>query len=249
MNPLKKHFPFRISPQLVFTLFLLGLLTILIYTYLSIAPLVSFAQSPTLNNPVLKELVGRWEAPGGKLSFIFTPEGKVYYLTENPPGSLVAYPILEKISDNGTLPPNVQIRDIQAEAQNQANRARQVEGRQYIAYMNKAQQAYYIENGKFGRTFEEIGAGVTETENYRYQIVSQGNQTQSVMMTAQAKKPDLKSYTGAVFAIKNNSADTITISGICETDDRSSNPPTMPTLPNNPSARIQCPMGSHLLAS
>jgi hypothetical protein len=115
--------------------------------------------------------------------------------------------------------------------------------------MNRAQQAFYLENEKFGPAIEDLGIGIKpESENYRYQIVPQGNQTQNVMMTAQAKRPELRSYTGAVFVVKDGN-ELLTVAGICETDAPSSTPPTMPTAPSNTQGRwkIQCPAGSHPL--
>ncbi len=151
--------------------------------------------------------------------------------------------LFQKVSDATTLPPNVQVSD----PQTGANRARQAEGKNYIGAMNRAQQAYYLEYEKFASKIEELGIGIKpETENYRYQILPQGNQTQSVMMTAQAKRPELRSYAGAVFVVKSKD-EILTLGGICETDEASSTPPAMPAAPSNESTEIQCPAGSHRL--
>ncbi|SKB12030.1 PHA accumulation regulator DNA-binding-like protein [Planktothrix sp. PCC 11201] len=51
----------------------------------------------------------------------------------------------------------------------QANKAKQSEAKQYLASINKGQQAYYVENTKFGATISELGIGIkTETNNYTY---------------------------------------------------------------------------------
>jgi hypothetical protein len=143
--------------------------------------------------------------------------------------------LFQKVSDATTLPPNVQV----SEPQTGANRARQADGKNYIGAMNRAQQAYYLEYEKFTSKIEDLGIGIKpETENYRYQILPQGNQTQSVMMTAQAKRPELRSYTGAVFVVKSKD-EILTLAGICETDEASSTPPAMPTAPSNESTQIQ----------
>ena len=84
----------------------------------------------------------------------------------------------------------------------------------------------------------------SQTDNYSYQILSQGDRTQSVIMTAAAKIPGLRSYTGAVF-LTENEGQTFTITAICETDEPSSTPPAIPTAPSEESAEIQCPSGSH----
>jgi len=125
----------------------------------------------------------------------------------------------------------------------QANKARQAEARSLVGAMTRAQQAYHLEKGTFSNSIEGLGIGIRpETENYRYQIVSQPN-NQNVMITAQAKGQTLKSYTGAVFAIKKGEAVT-TVTGICETDRPTSTPPTMPKLTSNGLASVECPPGS-----
>jgi hypothetical protein len=63
------------------------------------------------------------------------------------------------------------------------------------------------------------------------------------MMTAKAKSPELKSYTGTVFAIKANDEVT-TVSVICGTDQPSTTPPAMPIAPKNAEEEIKCPAGS-----
>jgi len=124
-----------------------------------------------------------------------------------------------------------------------ANKARQAEARTFVGAMTRAQQAYHLEKGTFSNSIEGLGIGIKpETENYRYQIVSQPN-NQNVMITAQAKRQSLKSYTGAVFAIKKGETVT-TITGICETDNPTTTAPTMPKLTSNGLQSVECPPGS-----
>lgn len=148
--------------------------------------------------------------------------------------------LFKKVSDATTLPPSVQVSSVPA----LISRQRQGEGKQNINAMSRAQQAYYLENRKFATTISELGLGIKpESENYRYQIVLQGDSSSRVMMTATAKRPELKSYTGAVFVVKNNN-EVLTFAGICETDKPSTKPP-LPSLPNNTSEKMQCPTGSN----
>jgi type II secretory pathway pseudopilin PulG len=149
--------------------------------------------------------------------------------------------LAEKVSNLTALPRNTRITNFV----NEQNKGSQSEGKQNLGTMNRAQQAYYLENEKFASRLEELGVGINpETENYRYRIVPQGNQTRSVMMTAQAKNAGLKSYTGAVFVVKVKDED-LTLAEICETDEPSSTPPAMPSAPKNGTTEIQCPAGSH----
>ena len=147
---------------------------------------------------------------------------------------------LQKVANTTALPRNTQIVDLAA----QRRQGRESEGEQYIGSMNRAQQAFYAENKKFATEIDELGLGIEkETENYRYQIVPQSGSIPSIMMTAEAKIPELKSYTGAVFVIKVNDEDT-TVSLTCGTDKPSTTPPAMPRAPKSAEEEIKCPAGS-----
>jgi len=194
--------------------------------------------------------------------FAFTPERRLrlQLAGTNPgqprPTAFTSEAILfEKTSEATTLPPEFQLlgdpetqgNSVTSDLEEQTNQARESEGRNNMGAMNRAQQANYLEFAKFAPDIQELGIGIQpETENYRYQIVSQGNQRESVMMTAQAKRPELRSYTGAVFVVKSKDED-LTVATICETDEPSSTPPAMPTAPRQAEAAIQCPVGSHQL--
>ncbi len=128
-----------------------------------------------------------------------------------------------------------------------ANKTKQVEAKQNVSAMLRAQQAYRIEKGSFSKSIEDLGVGIKpETLNYRYQIVPQAG-TQSIMITARAKNSTLKSYTGAVFAIKK-SRQSITIAGVCETASATTVPPAMPKLNASGVNSIECPLGSKSLS-
>ena len=56
---------------------------------------------------------------------------------------------------------------------NQANKAKQSEAKTYTGSMNRAQQAYYLEQGEFTTELDELGLGISSsTENYFYQADS-----------------------------------------------------------------------------
>jgi len=161
--------------------------------------------------------------------------------------------LFQKVSDETTLPPDVitpggtgtQGDRVTADLERQTAKARETEGKLNIGAMNRAQQAFQLEFDKFATKIEDLGVGIKpETDNYSYRIVPQGNQTQSLMMTARAKRPELRSYTGAVFVVKSETNDSITVAGVCETDTPSSTPPAMPAAPKQGTSQIQCPAGS-----
>jgi len=115
----------------------------------------------------------------------------------------------------------------------------QSEAKTYIMHLVRAQLSYRIENIKFAGTINKLQTGIpSDTENYHYQVLPQGNGDQRVMMTAIPKRHGLKSYTGAVFILKNGQ----TTGGICETNQTSFSAPVMPKI--DKSGRFQCSAGS-----
>lgn len=126
-------------------------------------------------------------------------------------------------------------------------------------------QVSYIEDGKFVnfKSFDIDNLGLeikTETENYRFRILSpmipvqtlnesEDSATrfeQGMVAIAQAKKPKLNQYIGAVFlsqeAGTNTEAESIT--GICMVNAGVPLPSTLPRLING---EIECPDGTELL--
>ncbi|MGB3791034.1 MAG: type IV pilin-like G/H family protein, partial [Phormidesmis sp.] len=102
---------------------------------------------------------------------------------------------------------------------NQANKAKQSEAKTYIGSMNRAQQAYYLENSRFINSIPALGLGVASTtENYSYTITGGADATaSSATNKAQAKSVSLKGYAGGV-ALTNvaNSTDKTTSAILCE---------------------------------
>ena len=147
---------------------------------------------------------------------------------------------LQKMSNTTLLPRNTQIIDL---AQ-QKRQGQETESQQSISSINSAQEASYVEKQKFATAIGDLGIDIKpETETYSYQIVPQSGSIPSTMVTAKSKNPQLKSYTGAVFAFKANDEVT-TVSVICGTDKPSTTPPVMPMAPKNAEEAIKCPAGS-----
>ena len=191
-------------------------------------------------------------SPNDEVPTIFevTAEGKLRLELNNigagqsrPTAFSANSPLFEKTSQATTVPNNIQV----VELETQQAKAGQSVVRQYITIINTAQQNYFQKKGKFAATIDELGIAATlETESYRYQIVPQGDRTQSATVIAQPKKSDLPSYIGAVLVTQSNGK-TTTVSGICETEQPSTSPPATPTLRSSGSSQIQCPTGSRLL--
>ncbi|MGB7518054.1 MAG: type IV pilin-like G/H family protein [Spirulinaceae cyanobacterium] len=189
-----------------------------------------------------KEWQGTWQftEPTTKeeIKIILSPEGKVFVVPpegQAPEGESVAYEIpLEKVSEETDLPEGTEVINLEEQA-------KQSEGRTLVASLLQAQQAYYLQNNKFGSSFEELGLQIeSETDNFQYEINPQDDK--SVMVTAKAKDEALKSYTGAIFVIEVN-GESAPVPGICETDEPSDKPPAMPKAPGE-DGQIECPEGS-----
>jgi type IV pilus assembly protein PilA len=105
---------------------------------------------------------------------------------------------------------------------NQANKAKQSEAKTYVGSMNRAQQAYFAENGGFvGSTaadFGKLGLGVaTETANYKYAINGGGGTLTSVTNQAQPQKNAIKAYIGGI-SLGNiaTTSEATTLGSLCE---------------------------------
>ena len=131
----------------------------------------------------------------------------------------------------------------------EANRARQSEAKKSVRFLNRGQQAYFLEKNKWAKTIEEAGFGfMTKSENYRYNIenvdsiktVDIKNYPGITVQTGTAKKEALKSYLGAAYLSGSSSSDVTTIAIFCE-----SNEPTTKEagLPKFDGQSLQCPDG------
>ncbi|OKH28271.1 hypothetical protein NIES2101_43685 [Calothrix sp. HK-06] len=197
--------------------------------------------------PMQIDLIFGSEAENIKTIFETTPEGKIRLEliglrpgeprpTEFTTGSI----LIEKVSNLTKLPRNTQVINVVQERKKSA----QSEGKTYLGSMLRGQQAYFLENDKFSSNLNDLQLGIkSETESYSFRVIPQGNQKQQVMMTVTAKKPELNSYTGVVYVVKNKQ-ELLTMTAICETEKPSMNAPAKPKIPNKLSGKVQCPAGS-----
>ncbi|WP_421655171.1 type IV pilin-like G/H family protein [Leptothermofonsia sp. ETS-13] len=148
------------------------------------------------------------------------------------------FSVFKKISTKPTLLLEPQIVARPA----QANPSPESEGRLYTSSMHQAQQAYYLKNSAFASTIAQLGLDLKpETENYHYQIELPGNAGEQVRVIGRAKRPELKSFTGAVFKTQVDNRYNILLGVVCQTERPSLTPPAMPFLDGT---RPQCPAGS-----
>lgn len=126
----------------------------------------------------------------------------------------------------------------------QADKARESEAKTYVGSMNRAQQAFYLENNSFSDEMESLGLGIaTETEYYKYDIsLSEDDVT---IMTATALDKNLSSFTGAVFVIPNDDGYASTEAIMCQSEKASKQAPATPTV--SASGDLSCALGSSKL--
>ena len=136
------------------------------------------------------------------------------------------------------------------------------EAKHFIASINRGQQAYYTEYGKFSDDITELDLGAEEqTDDYDYMLASSMgpvqtsyNQRESAQFEspiAIAKPNNIttgKSYTGAVFAFKEKGSDMITtIAAICESDRENATYAETWSPPTFDGKEIHCQPGTTIL--
>ncbi|MDM9379955.1 type IV pilin-like G/H family protein [Chlorogloeopsis sp. ULAP01] len=110
---------------------------------------------------------------------------------------------------------------------NQANKARSSEAKTYVGSINRAQQAYILENPNFVTTqaqFTNLQLGIkSQTENYVYTIAALGTvgaTAKALPTTAAANPAVLKGYVGNVVVGQTAGAgngEGTTMANLCET--------------------------------
>ena len=96
----------------------------------------------------------------------------------------------------------------------QANKAKQSEGKSFVGAVNRAHQAYRLENPKFTDDFVKLGVGLpTVTNNYTMKIT----QADDKVATTEATPVDtsLKGYSGQVAILDTGATGTV----LCESKD------------------------------
>ena len=115
------------------------------------------------------------------------------------------------------------------------NKGKQAEAKQNIGAMNRAQQAYFLDNNTFAKSVVDAGIGIkTQTVNYNYSV--RATKT-AAFQYGIARHKTQKSYVGGVFAVPAinvdptaNKTEMTTVGILCEALTPGSTTPTTPTL-------------------
>ncbi len=115
-------------------------------------------------------------------------------------------------------------------------KTKQTEAKQYVSAMNKSQQAYHLEYGKFvthdnKKGWDKLGLGIkTETNNYIYSF---HGREKAVFNYAISKDDNLKSYVGGVFVVSDIKGEVNTQAIVCESNSPLTIHPNEPTYQNS----------------
>jgi type IV pilus assembly protein PilA len=110
----------------------------------------------------------------------------------------------------------------------QVNKGKQAEAKQNIGAVNRAQQAYFLENDSFASDVVSVGIGIkTQTVNYNYTIKANEIQNQAgdtvydkTNNIASARATTLKSYVGQNFTSFGDTtvSEVLTLGFVCESN-------------------------------
>jgi len=182
-----------------------------------------------------------------KTIFELLPNGRLWLQSDgtNPgtprPTTFKRPLLLSKITESPALPNKTRIVPPRA-ATNPDERKATIALRALL----RAQQAYYLENNRFAAQIADLGIRLApEDTAYQFEIVSEGDRTQQVMIVATPQQPSLHSMTGAAMLTATN-GDSITVVQICRADRPAAAPPAMPQLVGAQGSNplLQCPTGS-----
>ncbi len=122
---------------------------------------------------------------------------------------------------------------------------KEVEARDTLNAIMFDQQTYYITNQAFTTSLKHLDTMKTSLESptYKYSIQVKPDKQKGVWITATPRHPNLRSFTGVVFALKVGN-ERLTVTEICETTTPSKQAPAPPTIPKTAREAIQCPAGS-----
>lgn len=157
------------------------------------------------------------EAP---ITLVLRPDQKVYLMTTEPgtdKEAVFELP-LTKVSDKTELPKNIKPISISDSLKIQAAKAREAAAQSELGAINRAQQAYRLENPTFAISNQELQLGRFNDESFDIEIVS--GDANRAYATATSKRSDTRSFSGVV-TVK----DGITNTYICATESASQTPP------------------------
>ncbi|MCU0567939.1 MAG: type IV pilin-like G/H family protein [Oculatellaceae cyanobacterium Prado106] len=101
---------------------------------------------------------------------------------------------------------------------NQANKARESEATTYVGSMNRAQQAFYLENNAFATDMTGLELGIANSNNYTYSTTGGGSgvNATAISKAVQNATSVLKPYSGIVYIGTGNDGTRTTLARLCK---------------------------------
>ncbi|MGQ9871908.1 type IV pilin-like G/H family protein [Leptodesmis sp.] len=122
-----------------------------------------------------------------------------------------------------------------------ANTAKQVEAKMYLGSLNRSQQAFYAEHGRFGKSPQELGLYSQPTSNYEYQVDIPNDGSLRAVHYANSRVLKLRPYAGMVALVRQGS---VMATVLCEAEEPALGPATPPTVDD---ASVACSPGTKAL--
>jgi hypothetical protein len=136
---------------------------------------------------------------------------------------------LKKISDVSSVPDGMMSKIVARVIRR--NKELQRDAKTMVSSMNRASQAFLLENGRFPTRVSQLGFGANYESAYRYTVKNTGES--SVQTLGSPKLPELKGYIGGVFLITSSTGERVTAIIICEESQSGTEVLPAPTLINN----------------
>ena len=163
----------------------------------------AIAQTSPANpaNPLPDQnFIGRWQVkfptadPNPDIEVAITSDGRIFYVDKKKNEAIEILTLLQKVSDQTTIPDNIKIIDIQAQAKLEAiaRQARriQTEAQTVLSTIHQAQAGYFAKNSQFGSKLEDLGFGTEiNSEVFNYKIAAIDSKF-IVQTLATLKNPD-----------------------------------------------------------
>jgi len=140
-----------------------------------VALLFFYTNQPAISqvqSSLLSQIVGTWKIQSTTpepLTMIVSPEGKFTIINPTNPKEAFEFAQVTKLSDNTKVPDGVTVQTMAMVMASQRSKARQSEAKVSVGAMNRGQQAYFLENSKWGDSIQSLVFGIKhETTNFRY---------------------------------------------------------------------------------
>ncbi len=118
-----------------------------------------------------------------------------------------------------TLPAGVARPPIAVPSQASVQRSKASEGKIMVGTLNRAQQAYYLENDRFSTSPDDLGLGkISETPSYKYRLFLAPNRQPVAMQVGVPNLSDLPTFIGFVRIEKTPRDEAMTIAILCTSE-------------------------------